>query len=273
MSTDERRTGATGDIYYREREAEIYDLEYAWVKSDIPFWVDLAREYAGANGRALELACGTGRVLLPVAAGGTTATGIDQSPWMLDVARRKLRLAPDPVQARVQLEQGDMRTFDLSQQYEFIYLPFNTFLILVTAQDQLAMLERVRAHLKPEGVFAFSMFVPDVNRLIPASEGIWKLELDQKGEGGRRFQRDNSREVDPVRQIMRNTFRMREYQDDALVHEWVSDLTLTYIFPRELEHLVARAGFEFVHYWADYSRTDFWLHPGPTQQLAVIRPR
>lgn len=55
------------------------------------------------------------------------------------------------------------------------------------------------------------------------------------------------------------------------MREWLSDLEMTYIFPRELEHLVARAGFEFVHFWGDYERTDFWKMEQPTKQLPVLR--
>lgn len=263
-------------IYYQEREAEIYDLEYQWKTDDIDYWIALAQEYAGREGIALELACGTGRVLLPVAESGVRVVGIDQSPWMLKQAKDKLETRLESVQERVGLLEADMRTLQLEQKFNFIYLPFNTFLIMRTVEDQLAVFEVVRRHLAPGGVFAFDIFVPDVNRITTTERPRkWGNEVDQTlGELGIRLQRDSLTRYDPLRQQIFSTFRMREYRDNVLQREFLSDLQLSYIFPRELEHLVARAGFEFVHYWGDYERVrDFWSTQEPQKQLPVMRPK
>jgi SAM-dependent methyltransferase len=276
MTRNEKpRTAQSTEIYYEEREAEIYDLEYAWKTDDVEYWVALAKQYAGRAGSALELACGTGRVLVPVAQSGVRVVGIDRSPWMLAKAKEKYELLPGDVQERIGLLEGDMRTLRLEQSFNFIYLPFNTFLMLKTVEDQLVVFEIVRRHLAPGGVFAFDIFMPYVNRLVqPIGPAQWELEVDQTlGDLGVRFQRDNARAVDPIRQLIINTFRMREYRDNVLTREWVSDLQITYVFPRELEHLVARAGFEFVNYWGEYDHTDFWKMHDPQKQLPVLRPK
>jgi SAM-dependent methyltransferase len=269
------RSARQEGIYYQEREAEIYDLEYAWKTDDVDYWISLAKEYGGADGSALELACGTGRVLVPVAQSGVRVVGVDQSPWMLAKAKEKYERLPGDVQERIGLLEGDMRSLNLEQRFNFIYLPFNTFLILRTPQDQLAVFDVVRRHLAPGGVFAFDIFVPLISRLVrPVGPSQWGLEVDQTlGDLGIRFQRENASEVDPIRQLVISTFRMREYRDNVLTREWVSDLELTYIFPRELEHLVARAGFEFVHYWGSYDRIDFRQVAQPMIQLPVLRAK
>jgi SAM-dependent methyltransferase len=270
----ERHTTSPNDIYYREREAAIYDIEYAWKTDDIEFWKKLACEFAGPGGQALELACGTLRVLLPVAEAGITATGIDISPHMLAIARKKLARAAPEVQARVTLWEGDMRTMQIGKAFNLIYLPFNTLLILTTAADQLAVFDAVHAHLAPGGVFAFDIFMPDINRLNVERNPAWVLEVDQAiPELGMRFQRDHVRELDPIRQTMVVHFRMREYKENVLMREWLSDLKMTYIFPRELEHLFARAGFEIAHFWGDYDRRDFYAMREPQKQLLVVRPK
>ncbi len=264
------RNLSAGKIYYGEKESAIYDLEYAWKQDDIEFWKNLAREYGGP---ALELACGTLRVLLPVAETGIEVTGVDLSPHMLRLAREKLSRAAPDVRSRVTLSEGDVRTLRLDQKFKFVYLPFNTFLVLTTAADQLALFETVRAHLAPGGVFAFDIFMPDINRLKVEHTPGWVLEVDQAiPEQGIRFQRDHVREIDPISQKMIVHFRMREYKDNVLTREWLSDLEMTYLFPRELEHLIARAGFEVVHYWGDYDRCDFYATRDPQKQLVVVHP-
>jgi SAM-dependent methyltransferase len=274
MGADDRRSTLRGKIYYGEKESAIYDLENAWKTDDIEFWKNLAHEFTAPDKRALELACGTLRVLLPVAESGIAVTGVDLSLHMLAIARKKLARALPETQARVTLIEGDMRALRLDQKFKLIYLPFNTFLVLITAADQLALFDTVRAHLAPGGVFAFDIFFPDINRLRVEGTPTWALEIDQASpELGFRFQRDMARELDPIHQRLTVHFRMREYKDDVLVREWLSDLEMTYIFPRELEHLIARAGFDVVHYWGDYARRDFYATCDPQKQLLVVRPR
>ncbi len=275
MASSDRQAGQAPEIYYQEREASIYDLEYQWKKDDVEYWVGLAREYAGGEGTVLELGCGTGRILIPMAEAGVRVVGVDQSPWMIAKAKEKYDRLSGEVQERIGLLEGDMRNLHLEQKFKLIYIPFNTFLVLKTVEDQLAAFKTAREHLAPGGVFALDIFVPDVKRISSDERPPkWGMEVDQTlGEAGIRLQRDIVRKVDPIRQQMLITWRMKEYRDNVLEREWVSDLEMTYVFPRELENLVARAGYEFVHYWGSYHRIDFWGIPQPTIQLPVLRPR
>jgi ubiquinone/menaquinone biosynthesis C-methylase UbiE len=89
----------------------------------------------------LELGCGTGRVLLPVAAAGLDVVGLDQSPAMLAIARQKLTTLDAETRARVQLIEGDMRSFDLGMdRFRLITIPFRAFCHLLTIPDQQAAL-------------------------------------------------------------------------------------------------------------------------------------
>lgn len=259
-------------MHYEQREAEIYDRVYASIRADIPFWQTLALEYAGHGGRALELACGTLRVTLPVAEAGVNVTGLDESPHMLALAYAKLDAAPPDIRARVTLLEGDMRELRLGQKFNLVYIPFNTFGLLLTPADQLHALQVIKQHLAPDGVFAFDVFMPDVEKLAPANLNRWMLEADESFPDGTRIQRESVREVDTRRQIVSVLWRHKEFRDRILEREWVSDLQLTYFFPRELEHLLARAGYEIVQYWGDYARTPFWEMSEPPKQLVVARP-
>jgi SAM-dependent methyltransferase len=218
--------------------------------------------------------------MLPVAEAGVRVTGIDESPHMLDLARKKLDKADPELQARVRLEQADIRSFELDRKFSFeldrkfklIYIPFNTFGLLLTIEDQLATLATVKKHLAAGGVFAFDVFVPDVERMRGPELTRWQLEMDESFSDGSRVQRDNIREIDTRRQILSVTWRNKVYQDRILQQEFVSDLKLSYFFPRELENLLARAGYRMVHYWGSYQREDFWKMKEPWKQIVVARP-
>lgn len=258
-------------MHYHELEASIYDKVYAGTTEDIPFWTGFARETCGNDGHALELACGTLRVLLPVAEAGTRVTGIDESPYMLDLANKKLAAASCAARERVTLLQGDMRSFDLPERFNLIYVPFNSFGLLLTVEDQLAALASVKKHLAPGGLFAFVVFFPDVERLHGPDLSRWQLEMDHSFGDGSRIQRDLVREVDTRSQITSIQWRNKEYQDQVLVREWITDLKLTYFWPREIEHLMTRAGFQIVHYWGDLQRTDFYSMSETWKQIVVAR--
>ena len=138
--------------------AEVYDAIYAG-REDTRFWRTMA---AAAAGRPiLELGCGTGRALLPVARDGHEVTGIDLSERMLDVCRAKLLREPAAVRERVRLLVADMTSFDLGRRFALVTVPFASFQHLLTVEQQLACLERCRAHLLPRGLLVLDLPNPD----------------------------------------------------------------------------------------------------------------
>ena len=112
----------------------------------IAFYAALAQE---TGGPVLEIACGTGRVSIPIARLGLAVTGLDIVPRMLARARSKSAGLP------VRWVEGDARTFDLGERFRLIFLTGNAFQAFLTRTDQEALLERVRAHLHDDGLFAF----------------------------------------------------------------------------------------------------------------------
>ncbi len=112
----------------------------------VAFYSALAQE---AGGPVLEIACGTGRVTIPIAQLGFPITCLDIVPGMLERARSKSVGLPS------RWLEGDARTFELHEQFRLIFLTGNAFQAFVTNADQAALLQRVHAHLQDEGLFAF----------------------------------------------------------------------------------------------------------------------
>ena len=105
--------------------AEFYDHVAPYrERGDVAFFVEMAQ---AAGGPVLEIGCGTGRVLIPTARAGSEIVGLDLSPSMLAVCRSNLAQEPAETQARVRLVEGDMRDFDLDQQFALATLPFRPF--------------------------------------------------------------------------------------------------------------------------------------------------
>ena len=110
VKTESNMTDAYADI------AAYYDLAPIYQsRLDKDFYLARAREAAGA---VLELGCGTGRILAPIAEAGVDITGLDASQAMLDICRSRTT-AP--------LVLGDMCRFDLGRQFALITIPFRPF--------------------------------------------------------------------------------------------------------------------------------------------------
>lgn len=248
--------------------AEYYDSVPAYAeRSDVAFFVDLACE---SRGPVLELGCGTGRVLLPTARAGIEITGLDLSPGMLHVLRRRLAEEPPEVQARVRLVEGDMRDFDLGQQYALVTLPFRPFQHLITVEEELTCLAAIRRHLQPGGRLVLDLFNPSLEALTDDSRF---QEQDPEPEvtlpDGRRFyrtyrtvERNYFTQVQQVEMYYyvthpdprRSDGRQEHTSDSAKV---VHAFPMRYLFRFEAEHLLARCGFEVEHLYAGYDKSDY----------------
>ena len=80
---------------------------------------------------------------------------------MLERCRAKLRAEPPEVRDRVRLLVADMTSFDLGRRFALIICPFAGFQHLRTVEQQLACLERCRAHLLPHGRLVLDLPNPD----------------------------------------------------------------------------------------------------------------
>jgi SAM-dependent methyltransferase len=241
-------------------DAELYDLVYADYLEDIAFYVEEARK---ADGPCLELGCGTGRVLIPVAEAGVTVTGLDLARPMISRARRKVAALPDDLRSRITLGEGDMRSFKLPTQFALIYIPFRAFLHLMQAEDQIAALINIRRHLQPGGRLALNFFDPSLEYIVSHSGPIGGA-LHTTGETF----------VDPrsghllvewaTVHYAQHLQRIDQYfiydEIDArgrVVGRLYRNLQMRYIFRWEFEHLLARCGFEVVSLYGSFNRDPY----------------
>ncbi|NJK43136.1 MAG: class I SAM-dependent methyltransferase [Pleurocapsa sp. SU_196_0] len=129
-------------------------MQYASYRDDIAFYARLA-ERLGVT-RVLELGAGSGRVSVALARRGLQVTALEPSQRMLEFGRE--HAAREGVS--VDFVTGDARSFELPHPYPLVIAPFNMLMHLYTLGDQDDALERITAHLEPEGVFAFDLYQP-----------------------------------------------------------------------------------------------------------------
>jgi SAM-dependent methyltransferase len=215
---------------------ELYDLLFESLAFDVPYWVEMAR---AAGGPVLELACGTGRILLPIRRAGVDADGLDAAPAM--IARLKDKAAAAGLAVRA--ETADMRSFEMGRRYRRVFCAFNGFAHCETVADQTACLRASLRHLEPGGALVLHMSYPG-----PAywaePEGQAVLEHGVSLPDGRKLQLWDNRKKDVVGQ--RQDSEVEIWELDAAdrpkaVHKFSTAQRWVYRF--ELELLFAAAGF------------------------------
>jgi SAM-dependent methyltransferase len=231
-----------------EYTARFYDAAYgeqSALRADAAFYRDLAVE---CGGPVLELGCGTGRALLPIAERGIECAGVDLSPAMLEQFKRK------PGAAAIKLSCAQMESFAFGgKRFRLIFSAFRAFQHLDTVAQQLACLTRVRAHLAPGGAFAFDVFNPKLENMAQdSSPEALDLSFVYDGHPVNRFV---SITRDRVAQLIHLTMRYVEEAGAGPAKETTVLFSMRWFWRFELEHLLHRAGFTDVVIYGDFDRS------------------
>jgi len=239
-----------------ELSAKYYDDAYA-VKPDLvdlPFYVDLAKQIGGP---ILEMGCGTGRVLLPIARMGIEIHGLDNAPTMLGILRERIQNEPDQVRSQIALHQGDMRQFRGQKKYALVTIPFRPMQHMYTLEDQVAALKTGAFHLDDDGILALDVFFPKFQLMdVGIGEEMLELEWPAKSHPGRIVRRYFKKDaVDKIHQVFSATFIFRTYHNETLVSEETERIKLSYYAYPQLKALFRLAGLEAVEEYGSFSKT------------------
>ncbi|PAZ13506.1 SAM-dependent methyltransferase [Streptomyces sp. SA15] len=226
------------DGYFGEPIAARYDESSAgmFASDVVEPAVEALAELAG-DGRALELAIGTGRIALPLARRGVAVHGIDMSRAM--VARLRAKPGGDGIGVTI----GDFATTKVEGTFSVAYLVFNTIMNLTTQAEQVACFRNVADHLEPGGTFVIEVMVPDLRRL-PPGQNVVPFHVD-----GRRLGFDL---YDVATQAMSSHHVEVE---DGRGSYW--SMPFRYVWPAELDLMAQLAGLRLRERWDGWNREPF----------------
>lgn len=235
------------DLYARFYDQDLDDFD-----ADLQMYEQFA---ARCDSPILELGCGTGRVLIPLARMGYWITGIDASAAMLEKARGKV--AAEDLQDRVALVEQEMGGLALEERFNLAFAALNSFAHLHTTDDQLAALARIRQHLNPGGLLVLDLFNPDLARLLDARGQVALTRVMEGPGAGRRTMRFTTDEVDLGRQLIHTTYIVDEIDAGGQVRRTLFPFSLRYVFRYELELLLRHAGFTVEAVYGSYELDEF----------------
>lgn len=224
---------------------DLYDLEHADYTEDTELLLELADL---GEGPILELGCGTGRVLLPLAEAGHTVTGVDSSQPMLDVAAARAKQAG----LDVSLVNGDMSQIGgiPGGPFGMVIASLNSIMHL-TAADQRAMATSSQAALAPGGRLVIDTLNPSVaqlNHLLNTThlEGSWQYE------DGSSVDKWGHRRPGMEPQVIDTLIWYDRVAPDGILHRTRTRFDLRYVHQSELALILELAGFGHVDWYGSY---------------------
>jgi SAM-dependent methyltransferase len=239
-------------------DAALYDFEYRRRRRDVSFYRELARRWAGGGGplSVLELGCGSGRVLAPLARDGHQVLGVDLSASMLARAAARVAKLPPRARARVRLLRADMRLLPLGRSagVPLVICPFNGLMHLYGRADVEAALREVRRVLAPGGRFAFDVLNPDLRWLTRDPKRRWARTRFTHPATGEKLLYSTNQTYEPISQIayIRIYYETRgERPADRRTR--VVRLAHRQFFPAELEGICTAAGFSIEDRWGGFA--------------------
>lgn len=243
-----------GDLIY---DASIYDGMNTGT-TDLQFykrWLPISKDAS-----ILELCCGTGRLTVPIARDGYNICGVDYNSSMLDQAKIKASKAG----VEIRFIDADIRTLNLQEKYDLIFIPFNSIHHLYTNKDLFKLFDVVKKHLKDNGLFLLDCFNPDIHNIV---------EGEKEENVIAEYTTDDGRKV-LIKQSMR-------YESKAQINriEWhyfingefnsVQNLDMRMFFPQELDSYLECNGFDIIHKYGGFEEEAF--NDNSEKQVFVLR--
>jgi SAM-dependent methyltransferase len=244
------------DPFYRN--GQIYDLMHEKLVADVNFFLE---EAVQVGGPVLEVACGTGRITIPIAKKGIEIFGLDISEGMLAEAKRKSELA----KAKIAWVHADCRQFDLQKKFQLIFIPFNSMQHLHDLRSLESFFNQVKNHLTSNGVFIIDVFNPSISILARGKQDRQKVMDLVDPQTGLKATIDETINYDVANQIN----RVKWYYSLAEQKDYrVDELNMRCFFPQELDALVKYNGFEIINKYGNFDKEVFTSN-SPKQLLKL----
>lgn len=196
----------------------------------------------------IDLACGTGRLTIPMSKQGLHVIGVDLHEGMLNRARKKA--IDDDLQ--IQFEQQDCTELNLDTKSPLIFMTGNSFQHFLTNESQDKLLQSVSRHLESGGEFIFDTRNPILAELCVD----YIIETVETMNGQKKLEK-NTETYNHSTQILHCVTETLWKKDEETFHTEKESISLRYTYPVELKRLLEAHGFELVHLYGSWKKLEF----------------
>lgn len=237
--------------------ARYYDLVHAELTEDIDYILSLAQRF---DSPILELGCGSGRILFPLAQAGSTVTGVDSSRAMLSRAEKRLAGESIETRRRIRLFESRMESLDLGREqsgFGLVIIPYNTLMHL-DPEDIVRTFKRVAANLRPQGCLFIDLINPHLVAQSPDEPSLVHERVLTDPDSGEKVVQLSSSRLDEFSQTIHITWVFEESAGDPESDKRsVAQLKYHYLFPHQLELALAEAGLQLDSITGNYEGAPF----------------
>lgn len=221
------------------------------------------------GGPILDVGCGTGRILLPLARAGYTVHGIDNERAMLE--RAESLLAHDAaLRQKITLHHADALTYQMPVQFKLTLVPYNGLMHFHDQTTQLKVLQQLRHWTRDDGLLVLDL--PNAGDVF-ASQDTEAITLERtflEPETGHMVMQQSVSYLDRASQLLRVTWIYDEITGDGTVKRTFAPLVLYYYFFNELSLLLKLSGFELDEVYGDLNFGDFG--DGSERMIVIAKP-
>jgi SAM-dependent methyltransferase len=239
--------------------ARFYDAENTDKDDDITLYTQLAGEYGGP---IIDIGCGTGRVMVPLAGQGYDVHGIDNEQAMLD------RVDAEPsIKQRLTLHHGDLLTYDLETKFKLTLVPYNGLMHFFPQQKQIAALQKLRQWTHDDGLLVLDL--PNAGEVFATQEtdSVMLERTFLEPETGHMVMQQSHSYLDRVQQLLRVLWIYDEIDAEGVVRRTTAPHVLYYYFYSEIRLLLEKTGFEVE---AVYGDVDYGPYEDGCERMVVL---
>lgn len=247
------------DLHDYKDVAENYDLyldvmfaNNNLVGGFVDFYYDLAQKYG--SGGVIDIACGTGAVLLPLAKTGIDIDGTDLSEAMCEVAKSKA----ESMGLDLNIFPADMTDFRSNRKYSLAIIARSGFMHLPTPELQRAALLNIRENLEDGGVLTLNTFAPHPfvqAEQMKTKDTDFSFRLEYVNKDGKLEKIYNAISYDPLTQIMAGNWKFETYDEAGnIIAERIRPLKMRQTYKQEFLYLAELCGFEVINIYSDYHK-------------------
>ena len=245
-----------------EERADLYDLFVEDRKMDIDFYAGFSDE---TGGPVLEVGCGSGRILVPIAKRGHECVGVDFSKRMLNRFRRRLATEEDSLKSRISLIEASVTTTPLEKDtFSLIFFAFGMLGFLIEEGEAELAVKNVADSLKAGGTLIIERRNRFADRYHTAREFDWIKMWPERNAVVCQSHTDLI--IDPARQIRQTLYFYEGIDSEGQHFAFQQVLYFREFTSLEIDELLRGAGLKIIHYFGDYDRRPF----SPDQSRIIV---
>jgi ubiquinone/menaquinone biosynthesis C-methylase UbiE len=243
----------------RKNTARFYDAVNHPI-NDVPFYLERIKSLKAKN--VLELGCGTGRMLVPLAKSCVKIIGIDYSHEMVETCKEKVANAG---LTNTQTFQGDITNLNLGGTFDLVVAPYRVLQALETDEEVHGFFETVSKHLKTSGRGIVNVFKPKKSAKEMRTSWYQPGEIiDQEinlKDGSHLIYSFRQHKMDKEKLVIYPDIIYRRYVNDALIEEMIHPIKMRCYYPEEFKQLIENMGFTITGSWGGYNNEEYGLGP------------